>query len=736
MKIATPLSTGAHSSVAMPYFNRELSWLRFNARVLAEALDSRVPLLERLKFLAIFSTNLDEFYMVRVAGLRRKVAAGAPQYAPDALSPAEQLEAIRTQARDLLKQRRAALRDDVLPAMEKHGIRLVTTADLGKKETAALDAFFETQVFPVLTPLAVDPGHPFPYISNLSLSLAVEIRDPVTGKEHFARVKVPRSLPRWVPVGRDHCFMPLEQLIGANLTSLFPGMEVERWFTFRITRYSDLELGQIDQPEDLLETIEQQVFQRRFGEVVRLEVQRDMPASIRELLLEELSESETQAVAPLTDADVHEIDEILELGDLMTLAGLDIPELRDPPHTPVVPMALRDNTRSIFDVLRERDVLVHHPFESFSASVEAFLEAAAHDPHVLAIKLTLYRTSGDTAIVRALTEAAEQGKQVAVLIELQARFDEQNNITFARTMESYGIHVAYGLPGLKTHAKTMLVVRRDPDGIRRYVHIGTGNYQSKTARIYTDLGLLSSNPEIGADLTDLFNSLTGVSRQKHYRKLLVAPSNLRERTLALIEREAEHARGGRGGRIIAKMNALVDPEVIAALYRASQAGAEIDLVVRGICCLVPGLPEVSERIRVVSIVGRFLEHSRVVYLANGGHPEYYIGSADWMPRNLDRRVEVMVPIEDPQLHKQLQSILETSLGDNRQAWDLGRDGEYTRRVPAPDRELSAHQNFMRSPWGMTAEMRIPAQSHKKRKRFKGHARTEGKGRTDPAREDD
>ena len=735
MKIATPLSTAAHFDTAMPYFNRELSWLRFNARVLAEALDSRVPLLERLKFLAIFSTNLDEFYMVRVAGLRRKVVAGAAQYAPDALTPAEQLEAIRAQVRELLKQRRAALRDDLFPAMEKHGIRLVTMADLGKKETAAVAEFFETQVFPVLTPLAVDPGHPFPYISNLSLSLAVEIRDPVTGKEHFARVKVPRSLPRWVPIGREQCFMPLEQLIGANLRSLFPGMEVERWFTFRITRYSDLELGQIDQPEDLLETIEQQVFQRRFGEVVRLEVQRDMPASIRELLLEELSESETQAVAPLTDADVHEIDELLELGDLMTLAGLDMPELRDPPHNPIVPAALRDNTRSIFDVLRERDVLLHHPFESFSASVEAFLEAAAHDPQVLAIKLTLYRTSGDTAIVRALTEAAEQGKQVAVLIELQARFDEQNNITFARTMESYGIHVAYGLPGLKTHAKTMLVVRRDPDGIRRYVHIGTGNYQAKTARIYTDLGLLSSNPEIGADLTDLFNSLTGVSRQKYYRKLLVAPSNLRERTMELIEREAEHARAGRGGRIIAKMNALVDPEVIAALYRASQAGVEIDLVVRGICCLVPGLPDVSERIRVLSIVGRFLEHSRVVYFANGGHPEYYIGSADWMPRNLDRRVEVMVPIEDPGLHKQLHSILETSLTDNRQAWDLGRDGEYTRRVPAPDSELSSQQNFMRSPWGMTAEMRIAAPSHKKRKRFKGHARTEGKGRTDPARED-
>ncbi|MEO7520562.1 MAG: polyphosphate kinase 1, partial [Gemmatimonas sp.] len=660
----------------------------------------------------------------------------AVPYGPDTLSPAEELEAIRARARELLKKRRAVLRDDLLPAMESRGIRFVTMADLGKKETADVETFFATQVFPVLTPLAVDPGHPFPYISNLSLSLAVEIRDPVTGKEHFARVKVPRSLPRWVAVGREHSFLPLEQLIGANLRTLFPGMDVERWFTFRITRYSDLDLGQIDQPEDLLETIEQQVFQRRFGEVVRLEVQRDMPASIRELLLEELSESVSQAVAPLVDGDVHDLDDLLEMGDLMTLAGLDLPELRDTPYTPVVPAALRDNTRSIFDVLRERDVLVHHPYESFSASVEAFLEAAAHDPQVLAIKLTLYRTSGDTAIVRALTEAAEQGKQVAVLIELQARFDEQNNITFARTMESYGIHVAYGLPGLKTHAKTALVVRRDHDGIRRYVHIGTGNYQSTTARLYTDFGLFSSNADIGADLTDLFNSLTGVSRQKSYRKLLVAPSNLRERTIALIDREAEHASAGRGGRIIAKMNALVDPDVISALYRASQAGVQTDLIVRGICCLVPGLPHMSERIRVISIVGRFLEHSRALYFANGGRPEYFIGSADWMPRNLDRRVEVLTPIEDLQLHQQLHSVLETSLADDRQAWELGSDGSYARRTPTSEQELSAHQRFMRDPWGLTVDVKPTLQFGRKRKRFKGHARTEGKGRTDPAREGD
>jgi len=721
------------SSLSLPYLNRELSWLEFNARVLEEALDARVPLLERLKFLAIFSTNLDEFYMVRLAGLRRKVAAGATQYPPDPLTPADQLVAARARIEELLQRRRGALHDQLLPALEAHGIRLVRMNDLAPDEAERVSAFFEAEVFPVLTPLAVDPGHPFPYISNLSLSLAVEIRDPVTGQEHFARVKVPRSLPRWVALGRPNCFVPLEELIGSNLGALFPGMQVLRCFTFRITRYSDLDLGQMDQPEDLLETIEQQVFQRRFGEVVRLEVQRGMPEGIRSLLLEELGEGESQEVAPLMHGDVHEIDELLELGDLMALAGLDIPELRDPPFTPVVPPALRDGTRSIFDAIRERDIIVHHPYESFSSSVEAFLEVAAHDPHVLAIKMTLYRTSGDTALVRALTEAAEQGKQVAVLIELQARFDEQNNITFARTMESYGIHVAYGLPGLKTHAKTALVVRRDSDGLRRYVHIGTGNYNSKTARTYTDLGLLTCNPQIGADLTDLFNSLTGVSRQKFYRKLLVAPANLRERTIELIDREAEHARAGRGGRIIAKMNALVDPGVIGALYRASKDGVEIDLIVRGICCLLPGVPGVSERIRVISIIGRFLEHSRVLYVANGGVPEYYIGSADWMPRNLDRRVEVIVPIEDVTLHRQLHSLLETCLRDNRQAWDLGGDGVYRRRQPEGKKECASQQVFIKDAWGLSAPEKAAPTTTRPAPRAKGNARTE-RGRTEPARD--
>ena len=707
----------------LPYLNRELSWLSFNSRVLSEATDARVPLLERLKFLSIFSTNLDEFYMVRLAGLRRRIAAGAPQFSSDAKTPAEQFDQICSRVNELLAIRRRTLREQVLPALAAHGIGFVSMSDLSKEELAKVDVFFESQVFPVLTPLAVDPGHPFPYISNLSLSLAVEVRDPVSGKEHFARVKVPRSLPRWVRIGRGNYVLPLEELIGANLGALFAGMEVMRWFTFRVTRYSDLDLGQIDQPEDLLETIEEQVFQRRFGEVVRLELQRGMPESMRHLLLQEMGESDTQIIAPLSERDVHDGDELLELGDLMALASLDVPELHDAPYTPLVPAPLRDSTRTIFDVIRERDLLVHHPFQSFPATVEAFLNAAAYDPQVLAIKLTLYRTGGEPAIVRALTDAAEQGKQVAVLIELQARFDEENNINFARTMESFGIHVAYGLPGLKTHAKTALVVRRDSDGIRRYVHVATGNYNSRNSRIYTDMGLFTCNPLIGADISDLFNSLTGLSRKKSYRKLLVAPTNLRERTLALIAREADHARAGRGGRIIAKMNALVDYDVIAELYAASQAGVEIDLIVRGICCLLPGVPGLSDNIRVISIIGRFLEHSRILYVANAGAPDYYIGSADWMPRNLDRRVEVLVPIEDLSLHPKLMSVLETCLEDNRQAWDLNSDGIYTQRQPENgEAERGTHQVLMKNPWGLVADanMKLTAQfpvvtSTKKRK---------------------
>ena len=684
------------------YINRELSWLEFNARVLHEAFDGRNRLLERLKFLSIFSTNLDEFYMVRVAGLRRQIATGVQHVPPDGMTPAEQLAAIIQKVAELVEQQQQCLYDVLLPALEEHGIRLVRMEELTPAEWLVVDEFFESQVFPVLTPLAVDPGHPFPYISNLSLSLAVQVRDPASGATRFARVKVPKSLPRWIPFGRPNHFVPLERVIGANLATLFPGMEIRSFNTFRVTRYSDLELALQDEDDDLLTIIEEQVFQRRFAEVVRVEVQRGTPAELRELLLAELLEDQPPEMPTLTEADLVESGPLLDLGDLMWLATMEIPELRDPPFAPVTPPELRDTSRSVFDAIREKDILLHHPFDSFTASVEHFLTSAAIDPNVLAIKMTLYRTSGDTAIVRALTEAAQRGKQVAVLIELQARFDEANNITWARTLEGFGVHVAYGLPGLKTHTKTTLVVRREPDGIRRYSHIGSGNYNSKTARVYTDLGLLTSNPSIGADLTDLFNALTGFSRKNSYRDLIVAPNNMRELFTEMVDREAEHAREGKPARIIAKMNSLVDPEIIQHLYEASQAGVEIDLIVRGICCLRPGIKGISSRIRVISIVGRFLEHSRIFFFANNGKEELYFGSADWMPRNFDRRVEVVAPIEDRSLHPRVCTLLETCLADNRMAWDLHPDGSYVQRKPGRHPVVSAHERFLTNPWGIQA----------------------------------
>jgi polyphosphate kinase len=683
----------------IPTFNRELSWLAFNARVLHEAADVRTPLLERLKFLSIVSTNLDEFYMVRVAGVRRQVAAGFHKVGRDGVAPAELLDRIDERVREMVAEQTRILEEDVIPELAAHGVRLLHISDLDASERLAVDAFFDAQVFPVLTPLAVDPGHPFPYISNLSLSLAVELREPETGVEHFARVKVPKSLPRWVPV-RSLQYLSLEDLIGAHLGRLFPGMEIKGYHAFRITRFSDLEIAPTEEPEDLLAMIEEQVFQRRFGEVVRLEVQRGMPEHLRTLLLSELRETEDPEMAPLTAREVHDPGRLLDLGDLMALATLDLPELRDPPFVPLTPAELRDG-RSVFDVLRERDVLVHHPFDSFPATVERFLDEAARDEHVLAIKMTLYRTSGDTAVVRALTEAAQAGKQVAVLVELQARFDESNNITWARTLESFGVHVAYGIPGMKTHAKVALVVRREPDGIRRYVHIGTGNYNSRTARLYTDFGILSCHEALGADVSELFNMLTGFSRQRDYRALLVAPLTLRDQLLALIGREAANAREGKPARIVAKMNALVDNEVIDALCEASNAGVEMDLLVRGICCLRPGVPGQSERIRVVSVVGRFLEHSRLWRFENGGEPEFYLGSADWMPRNLDRRVEAMVPIFDKSLYPRLEAVLDVFLTDNRQAWDLHADGTWVQRHRGEDEEERAsHRRLLRDSWGM------------------------------------
>ena len=680
------------------YLNRELSWLAFNARVLHEAADPRVPLLERLKFLAIFGSNLDEFFMVRVAGLRRQVASGTLHHTPDGLTAVEQLAAIRERVALLLEDQRRCV-GALLQELAPHGVRLVEMGELTAGERRAIDEQFESQIFPVLTPLAVDPGHPFPYVSNLSLSLAVEVRDPTLGTVHFARVKVPERLSRWVAVpGRTHQFVPLEQVIGENLEALFSGMDVLGWYAFRVTRYSDLEFTNLEDPDDLLASIEERVFERRFGEVIRLEVQDDMPTHLRALLLEELRDADYPAKTSLSDADVEEAGHLLDLSALMELASLDMADLRDPPFTASVPPELRDPDRSIFEVIRERDILVHHPFDSFPATVERFLQSAAVDEQVLAIKLTLYRTSGDTAIVRALTEAAQRGKQVAVLVELRARFDEANNITWARTLEDYGVHVAYGSALLKTHTKTAMVVRREPDGIRRYVHIGSGNYNSRTARLYTDVGLFTCSPSIGADVSDLFNSLTGISRQRLYRKLLVAPANMRERFIELIQRESAHAQAGRGGRIIAKMNALVDAETIDALYAASEAGVEIDLIVRGICCLRPGLPGVSSRIRVTSVVGRFLEHSRVWQFGNGGEDELYIGSADWMPRNFLRRVEAVAPVEVPRLRERLRRLLQTYLEDNRQAWELDADGRYHQRLPSGD-VLASQARLLADSWG-------------------------------------
>ncbi len=685
------------------FINRELSWLEFNARVLHEAFDGRNKLLERLKFISIFSTNLDEFYMVRVAGIRRQIAAGVQASSPDGMAPQEQLDKIHDRVAELIGLGRTCLHEDLLPALAEFGVRLLTMEELSPEEWQTVDEFFESQIFPVLTPLAVDPSHPFPYISNLSLSLAVRLRNPDSGIEEFARVKVPKSIPRWVQTGIPNHFIPLERVIGANLSALFPGMEIAGSNVFRVTRYSDLELSHAEDPEDLMAQIEEQVFQRRFAEVVRVEIETGTPPELQTLLLDELREDQAADLPSLPDIELVETGPLLELGDLMILANLDIPELRDPPFLPVVPRELRDTSRSFFDIIREKDVMVHHPFDSFAASVEHFITTAALDEHVLAIKMTLYRTTGDTAIVRALTEAAERGKQVVVLIELQARFDEANNITFARTLESFGVHVAYGLAGLKTHTKTTLVVRREGDGIRRYAHIGSGNYNSKTARIYTDIGLFTCSPSMGADLSDLFNALTGFSRQRLYRKLLVAPGDMRQRFRELIDRETQHARDGKGGRIIAKMNALVDGDTIQALYQASEAGVEIDLIIRGICCLRPGVQGVSDRIRVTSIVGRFLEHSRIFYFGNAGSEEFYFGSADWMPRNFDRRVEAVAPIDDTSLHSRLHALLKTLMEDNRQAWELESDGSYVQRLPPNgDPATATHEQLLRDSWGMIA----------------------------------
>ncbi len=659
------------------YLNRELSWLAFNGRVLGEAADPAQPLLERVKFVAITHSNLDEYYMVRVSGLQQQVAAGMTDVSPDGMTSAEQLTVLRAWVGPMLSDAAELFQNELRPALKSAGIEIVDYGHLSKAQQKALKGYFERDVFPVLTPLALGPGHPFPHISNLSLNLAVVVRDPELG-ERFARMKIPGVLPRFVPCPGDGslsapCFVWLEQVIAANLESLFPGLQVTESYPFRVTRDADLEI-QEDDAADLLQTVEQGLRRRQFGDVARLEITRAMPVRLRELLVENL------LVDP---ADVYALPGPLGLSDLMQVWKLDRPDLKDPPLLPAVPATLADPDRSILDAIGEHDLLLHHPYDSFGPILD-FIKSSVNDPGVLAVKQTLYRVGSNSPIVKSLAAARDDDTQVAVLVELKARFDEENNIEWAKALEDSGVHVVYGLVGLKTHCKVALVVRREQGGaLRRYVHLGTGNYNPITARIYTDLSLFTARPDLAADVSDLFNHLTGYSRQRRYRKLLVAPVNMRERLVQMIAREAEWARRGKPARLIFKTNTLSDIPIIKALYAAAQAGVQIDCIVRGACCLRPGVPGVSENIRVVSVVGRFLEHSRIYYFHNGGRYQIYCGSADLMRRNLDRRVEVLFPVEDLALKKHLRDgILEPYLKDTVSAHRLQSDGTYTRLHPA------------------------------------------------------
>ena len=656
------------------FLNRELSWLDFNARVLELAEDDSLPLLERAKFLSIFASNLDEFFMVRIAGLKRRQSTGLTVRSPDGLTIREQLARVTERTRDLVHRHGSVFDKDVLPRLEEQGIRIVHWSDLADADAMRLREYFRDQVFPVLTPLAVDPAHPFPYISGLSLNLAVSVRDPDTGAPRFARVKVPNNVPRFIPVGpvRDTAvFLPLEDLIAAHLNALFPGLDVLDHHLFRVTRNADLEVEE-DRDEDLLQALERELAQRRFGPAVRLEVAETMDPQILDVLVHELE---------ISPADVVSVPGLLDLSSLMALYDLDRPELKDEPFVPATHPRLSEGEtpKSVFATLREGDVLVHHPYDSFATSVQRFIEQAAADPNVLAIKQTLYRTSGDSPIVAALIEAAQAGKQVVVLVEIKARFDEEANISWARSLERAGCHVVYGLVGLKTHCKTALVVRMENGVIRRYCHIGTGNYNPKTARIYEDLGILTADPRVGADLTDLFNTLTGYSRQTTYRSLMVAPHGIRAGLVEKIRREARHAAEGKPAGIRIKVNSLVDEQIIDALYEASQAGVPVELVIRGICALRPGVPGLSENIRVRSIVGRFLEHSRVVHVANAGQPEWWLGSSDLMHRNLDRRVEVLLRVNDAAAARQLQRVFDADMAPDVRCWELSGDATWTRQ---------------------------------------------------------
>ena len=686
--------TAAEEAVMPPgrFLDRELSWLAFNERVLALAKDDALPLLERARFLAIFASNLDEFFMVRVAGLKRRIATGLAVTAASGLEPRRVLDRISDKAHDLQGEHSRVYRDLVAPALAEAGIALVHWGDLSEPEQERLHAFFRDQVFPVLTPLAVDPAHPFPYISGLSLNLAVILRNPVTDKEHFARVKVPPLLPRFIAVGGDdgfeHArFVPLEDVIAVHLEQLFPGMEVLHHNTFRVTRNEDLEVEE-DDAENLLQALEKELLRRRFGPPVRLELAQDVDPHVRDLLVRELGVSE---------AEVYLLPEPLDLRGLNLVADLDLPDLHYPKFVPKTHRHLNEvetaKPSDVFASVRARDVLLHHPYDSFSTSVQAFLEQAAADPKVLAIKQTLYRTSGDSPIIDALIDAAEAGKQVLALVEIKARFDEQANIIWARKLEQAGVHVVYGIVGLKTHAKLSLVVRQESDGLRRYCHVGTGNYNPKTARIYEDIGLLTCDPQVGEDLSRLFNQLSGYAPKTAYRRLLVAPRSLRSGLVDRVHREIDHPLAGRPAGVRIKVNSIVDEVLIDALYRASQAGVPVDVVVRGICSNRPGVPGLSENIRVRSILGRFLEHSRIFWFAGGGEPVVYIGSADMMHRNLDRRVEALLRIKDPGHIAEFDELLTLAMDPETISWHLASDGRWTLH-PTPDegpgRDLQSH----------------------------------------------
>jgi polyphosphate kinase len=666
------------------YSNRELSWLQFNERVLELAEDEATPLLERVKFLAIYASNLDEFFMVRVAGLHDQVDAGIDARGPDGLPPLATIERIAERTRELGRRHSREWEERVRPALAEHGIRVIDCADCERDDLDKIDRQFSEQIFPVLTPLAVGPGRPFPYISNLSLSLAVWLRDPVSGAETFARVKVPKEvLPRFVPIGGD-VFVPLETVIARHLDQLFPGMEILRHDYFRVTRDADFTVS--DEADDLLRAVEDELRRRRFGEVVRLEVSSSMDPDMRDYLVEQLAIDESQVI---------DVEGLLDLDDLWSLYDVEgHRDLRDPAWVPVTQPAFADPDTGKADVMaamRAGDVLVHHPYDSFATSVERFIEQAVNDPQVLAIKMTVYRTSDDSALVPSLMEAAERGKQAVCLVELKARFDERRNIGWARSLEEAGAHVVHGLPGLKTHAKALLVVRREGSSARHYVHVGTGNYHAKTARLYEDFGLFTTDRQIAADVAELFNALTGAARSPTYRKVVTAPEDMRSWFLGEVRKTIEAHEAGEEARIVLKLNSLVDARCIRALYEASQAGVPVAVNVRGICCLRAGVPAVSENIRVISVVGRFLEHSRIFGFHRGDERSYWMGSADLMPRNLDTRVELVVPIEDPALRAEVEDTLERCLADDTFAWELGPDDSWERRRGG---ERCAHRELM------------------------------------------